>query len=183
LFVPTGDFLPGTEAVAGRRWRAEPAPVGAERQLLTTALPTSHAGMHLLGDSRTWVLITPGSPAAPASMLPASAGAPEGESQRACQVSGVSGGKPGDSQNKTAEQDIRAAPLVCYSSSSTRELTDEPHRNARTSQNLCPTAHQQTGPFLASETGTPKPRMPHPSSLLRQRSHVGDAYGKTHKSI
>lgn len=46
-----------------RRWKAEPVRVGTERQLLITALPASHAGMHLLPNRKTWLLIPPGSPA------------------------------------------------------------------------------------------------------------------------
>lgn len=125
-----------------RRWKAEPVRAGTERQLLITALPTSHAGMHLLRKGKTLLLITPGSPAMPAFMLGASARVPGGgKSQWACQVSGVPGGKPGDSKSKAVEQDVRAAPLVSCGSSGTCELTDEPHRNAGTSKNLCSTAH------------------------------------------
>lgn len=124
-----GYFLPETESGAVQRRWAEPEGAGAERQLLITAVQECTS---FPTEKPCWVRVMPGSLAV--SSLMNTCNDSWGESQWACQASGVSGGKPGESQSKAMEQDVRAAPIASYSSSATCGLTDEPHRNAGTTE-------------------------------------------------
>lgn len=174
-----GYFLPETESGAVQRWVAEPVGEGAERQLFITAmqectsLPTEkpcwyHArmtcsvflnAMNICEDF--WA-----------------------EKQWACQASGVSGGKPEESQSKATEQDMSAAPIASCSSFLwhvwTYRWTPQKCWNKPNSQLHCPLVYT-----TISGLSDWNPQMPRasPPSLLRQGSRVGDMHVKHIKAF